>query len=40
MWEQSASGRVSHQFEPVILIATLAMIPVRPTFVARVLASL
>jgi hypothetical protein len=28
MWEQSESGHVSHQFEPVILIATLAVIPV------------
>ncbi len=28
MWEQSESGRVTHQFEPLILIATLAMIPV------------
>jgi voltage-gated potassium channel len=28
MWEQSESGRVRHPFEPVILIATLAMIPV------------
>ena len=28
MWEQSESGRVSHRFEPVILVATLAMIPV------------
>ena len=28
MWEQSESGRVTHRFEPLILIATLAMIPV------------
>ena len=28
MWEQSESGRVSHPFEPVILVATLLMIPV------------
>jgi voltage-gated potassium channel len=28
MWEQLESGRVRHQFEPLILIATLAMIPV------------
>jgi voltage-gated potassium channel len=28
MWEQLESGRVSHQFEPLLLIATLAMIPV------------
>ena len=28
MWEQLESGRVRHQFEPVILVATLAMIPV------------
>jgi voltage-gated potassium channel len=27
-WEQTESGRVSHPFEPVILAATLAMIPV------------
>src|SRR5207237_135219 len=27
MWEQTESGRVRHPFEPVILIATLAMIP-------------
>jgi hypothetical protein len=27
-WEQSESGRVRHPFEPVILVATLAMIPV------------
>ena len=28
MWSQSESGRVTHPFEPVVLIATLAMIPV------------
>jgi len=28
MWTQEASGRVSHSFEPVILAATLALIPV------------
>ena len=28
MWEQSESGRVSHRFEPLILAATLMMIPV------------
>jgi voltage-gated potassium channel len=28
MWEQDESGRVNHPFEPVILAATLAMIPV------------
>ena len=28
MWEQDESGRVKHPFEPVILGATLAMIPV------------
>jgi hypothetical protein len=28
MWEQSESGRVTHGFEPLMLIATLAMIPV------------
>lgn len=28
MWEQAESGRVSHPFEPLILVATLAMIPV------------
>ena len=28
VWEQSESGRVRHPFEPVILAATLAMIPV------------
>ena len=28
MWEQLESGRVRHQFEPLILVATLAMIPV------------
>lgn len=28
MWEQLQSGRVRHRFEPVILAATLAMIPV------------
>ena len=28
MWEQEASGRVRHSFEPVILAATLALIPV------------
>lgn len=28
MWEQDESGRVRHPFEPVILAATLAMIPV------------
>jgi voltage-gated potassium channel len=28
MWQQSQSGRVSHPFEPLILAATLALIPV------------
>jgi voltage-gated potassium channel len=28
MWEQAPSGRVTHPFEPVVLVATLAMIPV------------
>jgi voltage-gated potassium channel len=28
MWEQMESGRVRHPFEPVVLAATLAMIPV------------
>jgi voltage-gated potassium channel len=28
MWEQTESGRVSHPFEPLVLVATLAMIPV------------
>lgn len=28
MWEQSESGRISHPFEPLILAATLLMIPV------------
>ena len=28
VWEQTESGRVRHPFEPVILVATLAMIPV------------
>jgi voltage-gated potassium channel len=28
MWEQAASGRVTHPFEPAVLVATLAMIPV------------
>jgi voltage-gated potassium channel len=28
MWEQSESGRVTHPFEPAILVATLLMIPV------------
>ena len=28
MWEQSESGRVTHPFEPAVLVATLAMIPV------------
>jgi voltage-gated potassium channel len=28
MWEQMESGRVKHPFEPVVLTATLAMIPV------------
>jgi voltage-gated potassium channel len=28
MWEQMESGRVKHPFEPVVLAATLAMIPV------------
>jgi hypothetical protein len=27
-WQQSENGRVSHPFEPVILGATLALIPV------------
>ncbi len=28
MWEQLPSGRVVHRFEPVVLVATLALIPV------------
>ena len=28
MWEQAESGRVTHPFEPAVLVATLAMIPV------------
>ena len=28
MWHQSEDGRVSHPFEPIILVATLALIPV------------
>jgi hypothetical protein len=28
MWKQLDSGRVVHRFEPVVLIATLALIPV------------
>ena len=28
VWEQTESGRVRHPFEPLILVATLAMIPV------------
>ena len=28
MWEQLDSGRVTHRFEPVVLAATLAVIPV------------
>jgi voltage-gated potassium channel len=28
MWEQVKSGRVTHPFEPAVLVATLAMIPV------------
>jgi voltage-gated potassium channel len=28
MWEQSESGRVTHPFEPLVLAATLLMIPV------------
>ncbi len=28
MWQQDESGRVTHPFEPLILVATLAMIPV------------
>src|SRR3954464_2327043 len=28
MWEQTESGRVKTQFEPAVLAATLAMIPV------------
>jgi voltage-gated potassium channel len=28
MWEQAESGRVTHPFEPLVLIATLAMIPI------------
>jgi len=28
MWEQQDSGRVAHTFEPLVLAATLAMIPV------------
>ena len=28
MWEQAESGRVSHPFEPAVLVATLGMIPV------------
>jgi voltage-gated potassium channel len=28
VWEQLESGRVTHRFEPVVLVATLALIPV------------
>jgi hypothetical protein len=28
MWQQASSGRVTTPFEPLILAATLAMIPV------------
>jgi hypothetical protein len=28
MWQQGPDGRVSHPFEPFILAATLALIPV------------
>jgi hypothetical protein len=28
MWQQAPDGRVSHPFEPLILAATLALIPV------------
>jgi voltage-gated potassium channel len=28
MWQQSENGRVAHPFEPAILVATLALIPV------------
>jgi hypothetical protein len=28
MWQQSENGRVTHPFEPAILVATLALIPV------------
>jgi len=28
MWRQLDSGRIVHRFEPVVLIATLALIPV------------
>jgi hypothetical protein len=28
MWQQSENGRVTHPFEPAILAATLALIPV------------
>lgn len=28
MWEQLGSGRVVHRFEPLVLVATLALIPV------------
>src|SRR5262245_55516722 len=28
MWQQLESGRVTHRFEPVVLAATLALIPV------------
>jgi voltage-gated potassium channel len=28
VWEQTESGRVTHPFEPAVLVATLAMIPV------------
>ena len=28
MWQQGPDGRVSHPFEPLILAATLALIPV------------
>ena len=28
MWEQTESGRVKTPFEPIVLAATLAMIPV------------
>jgi hypothetical protein len=30
MWKQDESGRVQTPLEPVVLVATLALIPVRP----------
>jgi hypothetical protein len=28
VWEQLESGRVRHRFEPVVIVATVALIPV------------